>query len=153
MDALVLIRFTAVCRLSIGASFLTSPGRFMRAWIGRDAGYRGAGLLARALGSRDVLLAAGTLTAANRHELRRWTAAGLLADATDLSLTLAARRRLPRRNVALVSAIAGAGVLLGAAALSSRPREHSQPSPPPAGPASPDAGAHHPAAPRRAGRA
>jgi hypothetical protein len=64
-----------------------------------------------------VIIALGTLTVPDRAALRRWVMSGLIADAADLTLTVAARDRLPRRGSALVSAIAGGGVALGVAAV------------------------------------
>jgi len=120
MAQLALARFTATARLLIGGGFLVAPGLAMRPWIGDAAAHPSARLLARAVGARDVALALGTLGAARRGALRPWLAAALLADATDLALTVAQRDRLPARG-RLVSAIAGAGVALGALAFSLRP--------------------------------
>lgn len=112
-----------VARLSIGAGFVLAPELTMRPWIGRGTRSTGALLLARVVGSRDLVLAAGSLTAADRGEHSRWVAAGLAADAADLALTIAYRRRLPRRGAALASAVAAGGVVLGTIALSGlRPR-------------------------------
>lgn len=124
MDARWLARFTPVARLLIGGGFLLAPELTMRPWIGVEARSPGARLLARVVGSRDLVLGAGALAARDSDQRSRWLAAGIGADAADLALTLAARDHLPRRNVALVSAIAGAGVALGAAALARRPPLH-----------------------------
>jgi hypothetical protein len=117
VSAISLARFTAVCRLLIGSSFLFSPERAMRPWIGSDASRATSRLLTRVLGSRDLVLAVGTLTAGD--SLRRWLAAALAADAADVLLTISARDRLPRAGAALVVAVAGGGVVLGGAALAS----------------------------------
>jgi hypothetical protein len=77
-------------------------------------------LLARVVGSRDVVIAVGTLTAAD--SLPRWLAAALAADATDALLTIMARDHLPPAGAALVVAISGGGVALGAAALAGTAR-------------------------------
>ena len=88
----------------------------MRAWIGREAQRPPTRLLVRALGARDVVLGVGTIAAAG-SDRRRWLTGSLVADAADLALTLAAREHLPRGGRTLVAAIAGGGVVLGAAAL------------------------------------
>lgn len=118
MDPRWLARFTSVARLAIGAGFVLVPELAMRPWIGSETRRERARLLARVIGSRDLVLAAGALTAGGQAERSRWIAAGLAADAADLVLTVSYRRVLPRRGAALVCAIAGAGVCLGSAALS-----------------------------------
>src|SRR5436305_8276005 len=115
-----LARFTAICRLLIGSGFLLSPQTAMRPWIGRAAQRPTARLLTRVVGSRDVVLAVGTLTAADA--LPRWLAAALAADAADVVLTVSARDHLPRAGAAVVVAVAGGGVALGAAALAGTAR-------------------------------
>jgi hypothetical protein len=72
------------------------------------------------VGSRDVVLAVGTLTAADSLPL--WLTAALAADAADVLLTVKAREHLPPAGAALVVAIAGAGVTLGIAALAGAAR-------------------------------
>lgn len=109
--------FTAICRIAIGGGFLAQPKLSMRPWIGRDARRPSAQLLARALGTRDLVLGIGTLGADEPRSLRRWLMAALVADAADLLLTIGAGEQLPRRGRTLVSMIAGAGVLLGAGAI------------------------------------
>ncbi|MGE5636142.1 MAG: hypothetical protein ACM3UV_04265, partial [Nocardioidaceae bacterium] len=93
------------------------PGRGGRA---PHASRTGAQLLARALGAREVVLGLGALGALRRGGgARPWLAGAALCDATDLSLTLLLRDRLPRAGVALVAAMAGGGAALGAAAAAS----------------------------------
>jgi hypothetical protein len=115
VSARSLARFTAICRLLIGSGFLISPQTTMRPWIGRDATRATGQLLARVVGTRDVVLAVGTLTA--RESQRRWLAAALVADAADTLLTIQSRDHLPRTGAALVIAVAGGGVALGAVAV------------------------------------
>jgi hypothetical protein len=110
-----LARFTALSRLLIGSSFLFFPEWAMGPWIGRDASRATSRLLARVVGSRDLVLAVGTLTAGD--SLPRWLAAALAADAADVLLTIRARDDLPRAGTALVVAVAGGGVALGGVAL------------------------------------
>ena len=114
-----LASFTTACRFAIGAAFVACPQLTMRPWIGANARRPGAVLLARALGARDLVLAAGTLAAlgGGGDALRPWLRGALAADAVDLVLTLAAGDQLPPRGRALVSTIAAGGVVIGAAAL------------------------------------
>jgi hypothetical protein len=123
VDALALARFTAACRVGIGAAFLTRPQLWMRPWIGADANRPQAKLLARALGTRDLALGVGTLAAlsGDRKALRAWLAGALAADTADLLLTVIERDSLPRQGRVLVAAIAGGGVLMGAGALTQAP--------------------------------
>ena len=118
MSARELARFTASCRLAIGAGFVVAPSLTMRPWIGSDAGRSTATLLARAVGARDLVIAVGTLANLEGGKgLNGWLRGGLAADATDLALTLAGAEFLPRWGRVLVASIAGGGVALGAAAL------------------------------------
>jgi len=113
-----LAKFTAICRLAIGAGFVTYPPLTMRTWIGADARRPGAVLLARALGARDLVIGVGTLANLNDQRARTaWLTGALAADSTDLALTLAGRGSLPRAGRTLVSMIAAGGVVLGAIAL------------------------------------
>jgi hypothetical protein len=107
-------RFTAACRIAIGAGLLAAPRLAARLWVGGHSRETSARLFARAVGARDVAIGAGTLLAlAEGAPARRWLQAGLLADATDLGATLAAGRELPPAARALVASIAGTATLLG----------------------------------------
>lgn len=120
MDPRAIARFMAACRIAIGAGFVAYPPLSMRPWLGRDASRPSAVLLARALGARDLVLAAGTLASIpNTAALRRWLAGALVADGADLAVTLAAGDAVPAAGRALVLSIAGVAVALGAAAVAS----------------------------------
>jgi len=120
VDARAIARFTAACRAAIGAGFVAYPPLSMRAWLGRDASRPSAVVLARALGARDLVLAAGTLgSMSNTPALRRWLAGAVVADGADFAATLAAGDAIPPAGRALVLSIAGAAVGLGAAAVAS----------------------------------
>jgi hypothetical protein len=120
MDPAVLGRASAVGRVGVGIGLLARPRLLTRAWIGADADRVGAQVLTRALGVRDLVIGAGTL-AASGADRRPWLVAALVADATDLTVTLAAGRALPVRGRVLVSLAAGGGVAMGAIALRTRP--------------------------------
>ena len=118
MGARELARFTAICRLAIGAGFVAYPPLTMRAWIGSDARRPAATLLARALGVRDLIIGTGTLAQLeDPSALAAWLRGALAADTADLLLTLYGRDAVPPRGRPLVSSIAAGGVVLGAAAL------------------------------------
>lgn len=116
MNPSILARASAVGRIGFGVGLLARPRLLTRAWIGEDADRMGPQVLTRALGIRDLVIGAGTL-ASDEPGRRRWLAAALVADATDLVVTLAAGSALPLRGRVLVSLAAGAGVAMGAAAL------------------------------------
>lgn len=111
-----LARASALGRVAFGIGLATCPRPLTRAWIGADADRVGSQVLTRALGIRDLVIGAGTL-AGGDADRRRWLLAALVADATDLTVTLAAGSALPLRGRLLVSLAAGAGVAMGAAAL------------------------------------
>jgi hypothetical protein len=106
----------AAGRAAIGAACLAAPQPTVRGWIGADASRTGAQLLARALGAREVVLGLGAIAAMQRGRgARAWLAGAALCDATDLTVTLLLRDRLPRPGAALVAALAGGGAAVGAA--------------------------------------
>jgi hypothetical protein len=112
-----LARLTAAGRIAVGAGFLLNPSLSMRTWIGRDSELVSARVLTRALGARDLMLGAGTLASLEAgHGAERWLHAALVGDATDLLVTLAHRRELPRGG-RLVIAVAASAVALGVKAL------------------------------------
>jgi hypothetical protein len=123
VSARELARFTAICRLAIGAGFVAYPPLSMRVWVGDDARRPSAVLLARALGARDLIIGAGTLAhLGDERALAAWLRGALAADAADLLLTLLGRDAVPRHGRPLVSSIAAGGVALGAAALATLER-------------------------------
>jgi hypothetical protein len=116
MDPALLSRVSALGRLGIGAGLVAWPRLLTSAWVGDDAGRVSAQVLTRALGMRDLVIGAGTLGSAG-DEQQRWLTAALVADATDLAVTLGAGDALPLRGRVLVSLAAGAGVAMGVVAL------------------------------------
>jgi hypothetical protein len=115
MDDRFLARFTAICRVGIGAGFLLNPSLSMRVWVGRDSTRPSARVLARALGVRDLVLAVGTLTALrDGGSSQPWLRAALLADATDLAATVTERDELPPGGRDLVAGIAAVATAIGA---------------------------------------
>jgi hypothetical protein len=98
-------RFIGIARVAIGSGLLVAPRLFTPMWVGR----RGLTLAAR-----DVGIGAGALAG---RDLRPWLLAGIAADATDLAATVIQRDDLPATAVPLVVATAGAGIVLGAYAL------------------------------------
>jgi hypothetical protein len=104
--------------MAVGAGFLLNPSLSMRTWLGRDSDLVSARVLTRALGARDLMLGAGTMASLEAGEgAERWLHAALVGDATDLLVTLAHRRELPRGGRKLVIAVAASAVALGVKAL------------------------------------
>jgi len=104
-------RLIAAGRIAIGAALVLAPRLSTRPWLGDDAERTGAQVLARAMGARDIVTGAVALHTIDQPDAGpRWqrTLAGV--DAVDLAATLAARRELPRVGVALVVAMASAGL-------------------------------------------
>jgi hypothetical protein len=119
-------------RLLFGVAFIAKPEVMERAWIGKQARLPGAQLLARAVGSRDLVLGLGGLQAIARDDdaARSWMAAASVCDAVDFGATLAAGRGIPRdtRNGVLV--VAGVASLLSALS-ARRPAPAAAPEPSP----------------------
>jgi hypothetical protein len=106
----------ALNRIVFGARFLLQPGAAGPTWVGRRRARSSATqLFVRALGARDLGLGTGALAALRRGdaaEARRWMLAHALADATDLTATLAAKRRLPARPARVATLVAGASTAI-----------------------------------------
>jgi hypothetical protein len=108
----------ALNRMAFGAGYLAAPERTGRGWIGKAAGNDATKVFTRALGARDLALGAGALQALARGQngpARLWMAGHLVADATDLAATLAARRSLPRQGFLFATAMAGASTAIALA--------------------------------------
>ena len=114
MDARQAMQAYAGGRLVLGVGLLTLPAPMLRIWTGRDGDRAGAQVLARAMGARDIGLAAGTLLAPRRGDSAKpWLLAGALSDAVDLVATWTARESLPRVGGRLVGLMAVGGTLTG----------------------------------------
>jgi hypothetical protein len=104
-------------RIGLGLAAYVRPALVASPWIGsKQAKKKGAQLLGRALGSRDVALGLGALLAA-RHDgpIRGWIEAGLLADSGDAVATLVAWKNLPTRSRWGILAVTVGAVALAAA--------------------------------------
>jgi hypothetical protein len=120
MDPRLIARVNGLGRAAIGVLAIADPQRMLEPWIGSDAGRTTNKVLGRALGARDLVIAAGTLRSLNDpDQLRPWLAAGVLADCVDFGATAASGSDLPWRGRAFVMALAGAAAAMGAVALAS----------------------------------
>jgi hypothetical protein len=118
MDPRLIARLNGLGRAAIGVVAIADPQRMLEPWIGDDAGRTTNKVLGRALGARDLVIAAGTLRSVeDADSLRPWLAAATLADCVDFAATLAAGSDLPLRGRVFVGALAGGAAAMGAIAL------------------------------------
>jgi len=104
------IRQTGAGRIGMGAALLAKPD-IAYGWIGGEADGRGAQVLIRALGIRDLVIGAGVAAKAGDSKgLRPWLLAGIAADAVDLAATLSGPSAPGRR---VVIGLAGSSTLAG----------------------------------------
>jgi hypothetical protein len=114
MEARDLAVALAGARITIGAVSLLMPGVAGRAMIGVDAEPRGARVVLRVLGARDLALGVGVLAALERHApVRGWLRASAVADGLDAVGSLLARNHLRRIVFPAVAGAATGGALLG----------------------------------------
>jgi hypothetical protein len=114
MDARLVARFVAFCRVAIGASFALAPALTAPLWLGELGRSRGAHFFLRIVGMRDLVLATGALAAlSGRGSARTWVLAGAAADACDLAATIAVREELPPLAAANAIAVTLSGVAMG----------------------------------------
>ncbi len=89
MELTKAIRQAGLGRVGVGAALLAKPDSAAYGWIGGEADGRGAQVLVRALGVRDLVIGAGIAAkAADAKALRPWLLAGVAADAVDFAATL-----------------------------------------------------------------
>lgn len=100
-------------RAAIGASLAVAPTATTRAWLGPPAGEPAVRLAVRLMGLRDLVLGVAIAARARTGDVAGLAAAGAVADAGDLVVTVANRAWLPRSATA-VAAVASAGVGTGA---------------------------------------
>jgi len=119
----------AANRLLFGAGYLIAPRRVASGWVGKAGTSDASTVLTRALGARDLVLAAGALLAmrAGRQELARtWFAAQALADGVDLAATVAARDSLPTSGFRFGTAMAAGSTAIAATAAAALELDHAQ---------------------------
>jgi hypothetical protein len=133
----ILAALISLGRLAFGVAFIAEPKLMERAWIGKQARLPGAQLLARAVGSRDLVLGLGGLQALKRDDgsAGPWLGAGAICDAVDFGATAAAGRKIPAEARRGVLAIAAMSAVLSTIAAIATGRS-TEPTPPP--PAVPD---------------
>lgn len=106
------VRAMAIGRIAIGATLLTAPKPAGAGWIGSDiAGSPGGSVLLRTTAIRDLVLGVAALRESDPGRAAHLQLGLAAVDATDLLVTLAARRALPPRAPVFVGAIAGSAVV------------------------------------------
>lgn len=105
----IAVVFTRV-RAVVGLALVVAPGAAGRAWLGADATSAAARAVTRMLGSRDVVLGIGSLTAVKegRHG-SEWLGMSAVADAADAAVCLFAPKLGWRARVVGVVAALSAG--------------------------------------------
>jgi hypothetical protein len=99
-------------RSALGIVALTLPGLPLAPWVGAAKDDPAARLLAQAVGGRDLAIGLGTLDALRRgRPVGGWLAAGGIADAGDVLVTVLRWRQLPAIGRAAVAAAAAGGVV------------------------------------------
>jgi hypothetical protein len=107
-------------RIAIGVVAILKPDLISGAWLGPKGRSPAVASLVRGFGARDLALGAGTLAVMRSGgSLTPWLLGGLVADATDLLATHAARDDLPSPVAPLIYALAGGALVAGAANLAS----------------------------------
>ncbi len=101
----------ALLRGAIGLTALVAPAALAATWIGEEANRSGSEVLSRAMGGRDIALAAGILLSI-RHDakVRGWVEAAGMADFIDLLTTLVSFNKLPKKSRWAILGMAGAGI-------------------------------------------
>ena len=109
-------RALAAGRIVFGVAALAAPRLAAASWVGPVGLWKSVTPLTRGFGARDVLLGMMALHTLDRPDVaRRWQLSLAACDAVDGLATLAARESLPRRNVAVASAVALGSAATGVA--------------------------------------
>ena len=100
-------------RVGVGLAFALAPAKMSKLWMGQNVDSVYTRMAGRALGSRDLALGIGLLTAMQRGSTARgWLEAGVLADSVDTFTALSGMRRLPKiRSLFYVASGVGAVAL------------------------------------------
>jgi hypothetical protein len=108
----------AIGRMAFGVGLLAIPDRMSSRWIGDDARRLPVQIALRAVGGRDVAIAAGTLAAlAGEGSPRPWLAAAALSDMCDVAATLMTPPGMLPANARWGTVALGGGSALAGAAL------------------------------------
>lgn len=102
-------------RIALGIGWILAPGVVGAGWLGPTARKPAARVMGRAIGARDLGLAAGLLLALRGETpAAHWLGASASVSAADLLATLTAQSRVPGGRRVLAIALAGATAGLSA---------------------------------------
>jgi hypothetical protein len=111
MNAVTVAKAVSAGRLAFGVGMMAAPSTIMRGWVGSDADRPAVDLVTRSLGVREVLLGFIGVHVADRPGVgKRTIGAMAFLDATDLVVSLAHRRSLPKSALPIIAAVAGGAV-------------------------------------------
>jgi hypothetical protein len=100
-------------RVAYGLGLLVSPVGLTRRWLGPTVETAPAQVPLRGLGTREIVLHAGTAVVAVRGEpVRPWLLGSVAGDLTDIAATIAHRGGLPNGAPRTTSVVAGGSALL-----------------------------------------
>lgn len=107
------VRFFAMTRIGVGASFVLAPGLSLRSWVGREGDTPAGRMAARMVGGRDIALGVGLLMAA-RHgaPVRGWLEAGAVCDATDFVANMLGVRHVPNKARVVGAGLSAVGAVV-----------------------------------------
>jgi hypothetical protein len=108
----------SVGRLAFGAALVAAPDKVAARWIGADASRAPVKIVLRAVGARDIALAAGTLASLrNEDALRLWLGGALASDVCDVISTLVTPGGVLPGNARWGTVALGGGSAAGGGAL------------------------------------
>lgn len=112
MNAVTVAKAVSAGRLVFGVGMMAAPSKLMAGWVGAaDAQRPAMDLVTRSFGAREVLLGFMGVHVADRPGVgKRAIRAMALLDATDLVVTAAHRRSLPKSALPAMVGIAGGAV-------------------------------------------
>jgi hypothetical protein len=111
MNAVAVAKAVSAGRLAFGVGMMAAPSAIMRGWVGSDADRPTFDLVTRSLGAREVLLGFIGVHVADRPGVgKRTIGAMAFLDATDLVVSLAHRKSLPKSALPIITAVAGGAV-------------------------------------------
>ena len=108
----------ALGRLAFGAGLVAIPERIAEPWLGSDVRRPPVKIAVRAVGARDIALAAGTLASLKDGDaLRLWLAGAIVSDLCDVVSTLVTPGSVLPGNARWGTVALGGGSALAGAAL------------------------------------
>lgn len=113
MDAVKVARAVSAGRLAFGVGMMAVPAKVMGGWVGDAEARRPAmDMLTRSFGAREILLGfIGVHVAGTKGVGKRTIGTMAFMDLTDLAVTVAHRRSLPKAALPIMAGVAGGAVV------------------------------------------